>query len=83
MTGEKQALVGVPVTVYNVLVRGAAVTLGPVEGVKPVVGDHVHVKLERAEPATPIGTPTPGHVSTVSIVGLQTEADAPDPGYVT
>ena len=43
LIGATHAEIGVPVTVYVVVVDGFAITLGPVDGVIPVVGLHVHV----------------------------------------
>ena len=43
VTGATQGVIGVPVTVYVVVEDGKAVTVAPVVGLKPVVGDQVQL----------------------------------------
>jgi len=70
--------------VYKVLVVGEAVTVAPVVGDKPVVGDQFQLKLAKALPVTERLVEPPLQMVTVSVTGLQTvDKEGGAPGQVT
>lgn len=82
VTGDTQGLIGVPVSVYVVVVVGPAFTLEPVVEDSPVAGLHDQLKSFTIEPWMEIGAGTPAQVRTVSVKGVQAGGGAlAEPGY--